>query len=158
VSPRHTKPIDHRSPPKRREATASQRWLAAIREAQETRADLAVTVGIDVVTLVDSRTVEDASHEVTVWTNPDDPKDRRAIKCSCWPSKQGQPCPHRAYVAIRLWEEDMGADLSQAGAIALVSTLMNRYLDAPKRPREKWWLGSADVPETRYAGPEPVVA
>lgn len=130
-------------PPKRL-PSADQEWLEAIREAQRTRADLAVTVGIDGMALVDSASVEDAAHEVRV-------QDGRAVRCSCWRFKRGRPCAHRAYVAIRLWEAQMNADLSQVGAIALRATLLNAYLDAPKQPHPRWWLSSPDVPEERIA-------
>ncbi len=123
-----------------------------------TRRDLAVSVSIDDKTLVDSRSVTDTSHEVVVWTNPANPRDRRAVRCSCWLFKRGRPCPHRAYVAIRLWEDDMGADLSEVGARALVSTLLNAYLDAPKAPRVQWWLSPPGDNERPYDLPEPDVA
>lgn len=122
--------------------TDDDAWLAAIQDAQRTRADLAVSVGIDGVALVGSRSVEDADHVVTV-------TDRRAARCSCWLFKRKKPCPHRAYVAIRLWEEDFGADLSTVGARALLLTLSNAYLELPKQTHDRWWLGSPDGPETR---------
>jgi hypothetical protein len=123
---------------------ADQEWLDAIREAQRTRADLAVTVGIDGTALVDSASVEDAAHEVTV-------REGRAVRCSCWRFKRGRPCAHRAYVAIRLWEDAMGADLSQVEPLALRPTLISAYLTPKKQPITRWWLSSADGPEERIA-------
>lgn len=132
-------------PPDSQPLDANARWLAAVQEAQRTRADLAVRIAIDGLALVDSATVQDAAHEVTVI-------DGRAVRCSCWPSRRGQPCAHRAYVAIRLWEQEMGADLASVGARALLPTLLNRYLDAP-RARRSWAmaLDHSTQPETRYA-------
>lgn len=133
-------------PPPPRESDAA-RWLAAIQEAQRTRADLAVSIAVDGVALVDSASIQDAAHEVTVI-------DGRAVRCSCWPSRRGRPCAHRAFVAVRLWEMEMGADLSQVGALALLSTLLNRYLDPP-RARRSWAmaLDHTNDPETRLVTP-----
>lgn len=139
-----TPQLRQRERPPRQPETADEKWLAAIRLAQQTRADLAVSVGIDGISLVGSRSVEDADHVVRV-TNG------RAVSCSCWPSKRGEPCPHRVFVAIRLWEEDLGADLSTVGARALLGTLLNAYLDAPKPKQSRWWLSSPEGPETKIA-------
>ena len=127
--------------------TDDERVLDAIQTAQRTRADLAVSVAIDGIALIDSASVEHASHEVRV-------VDGRAVSCSCWPFRRyGRPCPHRAYVAIRLWELAMGADLSQVPARALVASLRNGYLDGARPRLRAPWLHTDTGPETPHDRP-----
>ena len=132
MAARYTAQIGHRAPGKRRlkarHDAHDAAWLKAIEEAQATRADLAVSVAIDGLALVDSRTVQDASHEVRVIGG-------RAVSCTCLAHRTRGVCPHRAYVALRLWQDQMGADLWDVPARALVTTLVNGYLEAPRTPR-----------------------
>ena len=147
--------MTRRSKPPAPKPTDDDLLLGAIEEAQRSRADLAVSVAIDGLALVDSRTVADASHEVAVMEVGG---ERLAVRCSCWLWKRGHPCPHWAYVSIRVWEEDFGADLSEVGARALLVTLRNRLLSIPRREREKDWLQPSTgptCPEQRFAGTEP---
>lgn len=143
--PRFHVPHGRRAPDQRRERSDADRWLAAIQEAQQSRADLAVSVAVDGVALIASRSIEDADHAVSVSS------ERRVVRCSCWAWRRTKVCAHAALVCIWLWEEDFGADLSQVGARALVSTIVNGYLPLPKRNRP--WTQRLDhsaEPERRW--------
>lgn len=125
--------------------------LEAIEEAQRDRARLAISVAVDGIGLADSRSVEDASHEVRV-------RDGLTVTCSCWQFRKGHPCPHWCWCELRLWEEQLGADLSDTPALALVTTLRNRWLSIPPRYREKTWLQPSigpNCPEETHTGREP---
>lgn len=145
MSARYHVAVGRRSGPQRREDASLAQWLKAIQEAQKTRADLDVSIAVDGIALVASRSVEDADHTVSV------SRDRRVTRCSCWQWRRRRICPHACHVAIRLWEEDQGMDLSQVGARALLSTIVNRYIAPPPKKAAGWWLSPSDGPETRIA-------
>ena len=130
--------------------TPEQRWLQYVREAQDTRADLQISVAIDGIALVDSRHVQDGGHDVRV-------QDGRVVWCTCLHYRtHGHICAHAAFVAIHLWEHDQGVDLSQVPARALLGTLLRAYLDAPKVPARlgPGQRGPDGYDEERYSGPE----
>ena len=144
-TPRFHLPQGHRSPRARRQTADLAAWVVAVQEAQETRADLAVSVAVDGIALVASRSVEDADHAVSV--SP----QGQVTRCSCWQWRRNRVCAHACYVAIRLWEAEMGVDLSEVGARALVSTLLNRYVAPVAKHTGKPWLNSPEGQETKIA-------
>lgn len=133
--------------------TPAQRLLPHVVEAQAQRHDLAISVALDGVALVESRTFEDAHHEVRCTI-----KGYRALSCSCWGYRQHGVCAHLAWAAIHLWERQYGVDLSTVGARALVPTLLRAHLgplpDPAPSAGQPAWLASPDGPEERYTGPE----
>lgn len=130
-----------------------QEWLKVVGQACAERADLEIgPLAIDGLVLVRSRSVEHAHHEVRT-------SGRVAVSCSCWPSRRGRPCSHRAAVAIRLWEDEMEVDLSAVPALALTNTLISAYLEPPPgtrgRQHAKPWLSPSDGPETKLPASPP---
>ena len=131
--PRFHLPRGGRSARQRERASTMAAWVRAVQEAQATRADLAVSVAVDGLALVDSRTTESASHEVSV--SP----DRQVTRCSCWQWKRNRVCAHAAFVAMRLFAESQDVDIGDAGARAVALAIVNGFI-APPPKAPKWQM------------------
>lgn len=110
------------------------RWDTLLTVVLETRIHERIpAVAVDGIALVESRTIEYASHEVRIQENA-------AVSCSCLNDRTQKSCAHRMAVAVRLWQAVMvglGAHPGDADPYPLAAdyrrpflmTLVERFLE-----------------------------
>lgn len=99
-------------------------------------------VAVDGIALVESRSIEFASHEVRVTENA-------AERCSCLDNRTRRSCAHRMAVAVKLWQQWISGleyppgdcdpyALAAEYRVAFCRALVERFLEpSPERLRER---------------------